>query len=535
MNIRYFVLFLLMSYFRATCLNSAEIDNEFLKINECGINIKDKAIEEVGNLKLIWIGKSEIFETYELADISYENFQKVSYLLASSARGFNCELIKHLSKNPFEDISANLLLMRPSIWGKQVKPILNREDIILFEIGPPIKYQDYNKVPQLEEYEVEEIFGSNYKQNCLGKGGFGQVFDVNYQGKDYALKKNALEAFDLELLQFTDAVVKVFAIFEVNYETFMIMEKGVKTLHDLNMERKQLEGIVLARATRKFKNLVNAQRIFHINNKDIKPENLLITKDDNLVLIDMSRVVFTPLYIGTEGQLLARVLLENEQGLFGGEQPFTSYFNFPNEQRSKVASPNLMAILMRSIYEELLPGDLRRGRIKNFDDLFDLMPKPLLFKIAKSKNNDIYDQFYGTNLPIPNIQDISDDCFEQYFSKVEAIGSKFCEHIRNFFTHSETRSFFYELDSRNSFKYFNYLCKRQANGSYSLNMSFAGPKDLGFRKFIEDALLPGLKLKIFKKLVSEKHISMLFGDENSFKRSSNRSAFRSCLIELYNY
>lgn len=126
----------------------------------------------------------------------------------------------------------------------------------------------------------------------------------------------------------------------MNDSLYLLMEKDTSDLATLNATGMRLSEDTLIDATARFTHLLDAQKYFSIANHDIKPANILITGDGRPMVIDIS-LMFTQGYHGTEGELLARALLENhlKQNL-KSERSLERYFNSPKKERdAKIATP----------------------------------------------------------------------------------------------------------------------------------------------------------------------------------------------------
>lgn len=306
----------------------------------------------------------------------------------------------------------------------------------------------------------------------------------------------------MERLLFTDGVAKVYGMFKVNDEPFMIMEKGETDLATLNKAKFSLSDAQIIDASKRFIKLIDAQKKLNIVNDDIKPENLIVTADGRVVVIDISGLK-TKGIPGEESELLARSLLENHRGLDlrGGVINLIEYFHpYRKDERDKIiASPFLLGHWARS-YCRYFVDPVRCSSVNNFEDLFAILPKPSLLTITtdidkKFENScGTTDCFYGTHLLKPNIQEISDADWEKYFEMKDIIGEKFCSHMN---VVDEYSDFFSVIKNKYS-SYCKEINGEGNNKSLVFEKKFISSSDPEFHAWIKDALSPDIKSRIFE-------------------------------------
>jgi hypothetical protein len=482
------------------------IDNEFVKIEKGPDGVYKYEIKKAATKPALIQKNGSLLEVNKIEDISYNDFLNSSYLLLPKDN--------FLLDNPFKDQTA-ILVLEPLLWGHKLSGKKNEHESVLFSIE---KEFIAPKLPEIDEKQMKDLFG-DYENNVLGKGGEGTVYGFSFKGKDYALKKNAKELENLQKLQFSDAVVRVYAGFLFKNIPYMIMEKGDKTLQALDEEGVKLSEQEVIDAVSRFERLITAQKALGIKNTDIKSANILqVTRDGKkeLVIIDISTEAYTKGYHGTEGELLARTLLENQlkAKLTGGYIALARFYEFsdPQYRAGSIASPLALEAWSRKKCIELLPSNEDCRKVKNFDDLFKLLPKSKLFEIAQMTNKRLEDQtgtndepsygLYRTGLPLPIVQDIPEADWQKYFEKRKEIGDKFCEYLFIPSTANKKSMFFKELRIAN--KSYESYCQKQPNGTYVLTKEFNGPKEPEFRQWIEDALRPEVKLNTFQQLAQTK-------------------------------
>lgn len=499
-------------------------ESEYLKHENGVFEIKKEAAGP------LWFNKEGLLVGSQ--QISAIPHKESSYLLIPQKHSS----VQHLIDNPFA-CEKSVRMARPSIWGRAL--ILQKIDknTALFRIDENLTDPE---LPSLSPEKLAELF-PKYDEQSLGKGGAGEVFKIVYKGQEYALKENAHEVFVMERLQFTDAVAKIYAMFRIGNKPFMIMELGKKSL--LAHKEKLSEQQVLD-ASMRFKILIDAHEALSINNHDIKPHNLLLTQSDRLVVIDISGNR-TPGYHGTQGQLFARALLENQlnMSLTSGYLPLDRFYDFSPKKRVNIASPYIIKAWNRIVCKKLFPSDQKKcDGVDSYDTLFPLLPKPTILEIAKRKNQKEGDQFgthdigrkllYKTNLPMPNMQDISEQDWGTYFAKKEKIGKNFCSYImsKEAFSASD-RTFFEPLKTS---KYTNY-CEEQS-GDWTFKLNFSDYTDPNFRSWIEDAFAPHVKAETFQQLATETKIDKDFYKELiKLEYDISKDQIGQVIFELFQY
>lgn len=476
-------------YLRTTKNNKGSIGYEILQKINVPIFIEDD---------------DNFIEGQDIATISYDKFSKNKYLLLPTNNSF----FKHFSENPFKDVNS-INTVRPSIWGHSLELIKidDSKDVALFAINDEIKQLEYTELNDHPDFiKITE-------ENLLGKGGQGKVYRITFNDKDYALKINANEAYDMERLLFTNAVAKVFGSYKIKNKKYMLMELGKESLHAMDKEKRKLTDDQVKDAISRFKHLVEVQKKLQIVNDDIKPDNLLITKDDRLVVIDISAAI-TKGYSGTTNELLASAILSNklQEKMTGGYITLDRYFEFDKKKYRdhNVMSPYLFEIWLQKNCQNIPKDHDKCKDVKDFNDLFALLSQEKLLALGRKINlkyndnsgthDDVnYAPSYKTGLPLPNIQEVSDEDWQGYFNNKDQIHQHFCTYI-NQKQNSNTESlptgkdnFFLPLVEK-----YKGMC--QKNKETSL---FTDKDDPQFRQWIKDALLPSIKLNTFEQLARD--------------------------------
>ena len=150
----------------------------------------------------------------------------------------------------------------------------------------------------------------------LGEGAFGEVSKVIYleTGHEYAMKKIGKEDLDeaaLERLQNEiehqavltglPYICSIWGVFEDNYYIYIVQELCGKELYKLSRNKSYWETVSLEQKIRWFHQLVIAIDSCHragIIHLDIKTENVLIDKNDDISLIDFGLSQYVDKLIG---------------------------------------------------------------------------------------------------------------------------------------------------------------------------------------------------------------------------------------------
>ncbi len=502
-----------------------------------------------------------LVESSSLETISYDDFSKLSHIALPESHPFT----KQFLENPFvgKDFITSA---RPSMWGKLLVAQKTEKNTVVFSIDKDVSKPD-KKV--IDEAKLTELFDDFKKpENLLGKGGEGSVYRVKYNGEDYALKINAAEYEDLEKLQSTGAVAKVFGTFTYGNQPCMLMEVGQKTLEDMNKRGEKLSEEQLKTAITSFKNLVAVQKKLGIRNNDVKPNNFLLTKDNKLVVIDISSMR-TRGYESSDTQLLARSLLENklEMSLRGGYSDLQGVpFHDLEYINPEIISPDLLVKWNKKVCSEFLPKEDKCKDIKNFAEFFKLIPTEKLYEIALKINqkwNDVsgtVDQDknlmagggkYRTGLPMPLVQELDNNVWQQYFDKKDNVISGFCRSIiaNSQYTEEEEKegltgekAFYkpfkdkYKKDCLEDGTETNIHLPGRKVTKYKLTKNFTSSADEEFIQFIKDAYSYHIYQQTMAKLIEDYSkytvkylISDIFNNELDKNDEVNKG-----LIELYN-
>ncbi|MCA9508526.1 MAG: protein kinase family protein [Myxococcales bacterium] len=516
------------------------LDNSYLKITKKrGEKDYRYQIKQPSTKPVVVLLNGTVEEKNELAIISYQGIQGVEYVLLPQSHWFSQQFLN----NPFKDIE-KLSLTRPSINGFSLEFITGQNSMSLWRRG-----KEVNKLSPkvVQPAELEQIF-PGYNKKLLGEGGESKVYQISYKGKEYALKEKALEVWDLERLQFSNAVVKTFASFSMNGETHLLMEKGIKDLKSMNESKEKLSKDQLLDAVKKFTQLISIQKSLGISNKDIKDRNIILDQDNKLKIIDISST-FTRGYHGTNGQLFARVLLENIIGrsLAGGYVSLDRYFQFsdPKYREGNIASEYLLSFWYPMVCKEekVSVHDERCNNVASFAQMF-LLFSPAQLKAIGLKNNEhfIGNDISGTNdeglaapyktgLPYPNLSDDHSVNWQAFFNKKSEIGKTYCsEAIANSRSPHMPGAAYYS-------KYERYCKENPAkSGDYNFVLNFAGAHDKNFKEWILDAYSPYLMRETFEFLARKYPISLVYPSILRHELDINEpNGIGKALWDLYHY
>lgn len=453
----------------------------------------------------------KIIENSDVSLISSLEFEKNNFVLLPETHWFS----RHFLNNPFKK-NSSLTIVRPSIWGFLVDFKKSENKGTLWLKGAKI---DKKEVQTLSESELRKIFPA-YDAKVLGQGGVGKVYDVSYDGISYALKENSSESYELERLQFTDAVVKIFASFSMNNQDYLVMEKGITDLQAMDEKAQKLPKDVVLDAIKRFTHLLRAEKYFGISNNDIKPGNIIVTQNQRPMMIDLSESTSRG-YHGTEGELLARALLGNQinQRLASNYISLDRYFDFDGDYRNyNIASPYFLKYWYPQVCAKELNND-PRCKVNSFEEVFALFSKAQLQEIGerinayytrtsippKPDNSGTHDSTaygpYRTGLPLPNLRDASAVNWQEFYNQKDKIGASFCVPL--FGTRETFRRPYYA-------KHQAYCRNRTAGQEYRYVRNFTGFNDPQFKEWILDAYAPSIMVETFKLLARENPISSVY-------------------------
>ena len=195
--------------------NKIEIvgENKYFKVSKQAGKTSHEIKKAVDSPVLIK-NDGTVVENQDLDKISDEDFSKLSHVILPDSN----PLIKQITENPF----INEALITPARLLYKNK-LLKSEKI---ENGSVLLKLESEGAEDkiLDETKMKELFGDfKREENLLGKGGMGSVYKVNYKGQDYALKIGTYEYEELEVLQSTGAVAKVFGTFSYDNKPCMLM------------------------------------------------------------------------------------------------------------------------------------------------------------------------------------------------------------------------------------------------------------------------------------------------------------------------
>lgn len=507
------------------------IKNKYLQVSEHyeeqkrSYHTKYEINEEI--TKPVFIkADGEAVDNLSLEDINFDNISDFSHLALPASD----ELVKKVTTNPFMDKDF-ITPLTPSIYGKYLNHKKTDKNTVLFALN------DYSEAKEkvIDEEKLKETF-PDYDKNLLGEGGEGSVYKVTFDGQDYALKENAKEYKDLEKLQFTNAVAKVFGTFKVSDKPYMIMEMGQKTLADMNKNGEKLSDEQIKEIINNFTSLMDVEKKLNIENNDIKPANLLLTQDNKLVVIDTSSA-FTKEYSGLESQKLVRSLLENKLGISmkGGYINLHRFFQFRKKYiNNMIISSELLARLYKIICADLKIDNQDCAQIKSFEELFQIIPQNKIYEIAEQinavhkDNSGTHDLgvfkggIYKSLLPTPWVQELDDNNWEEYFKQKEKIADLFCDNIMD-----KDAS---DIEKKLKLTYEKF-CILQ-NDEYKINKEFISSKDKEFRQFIKDAYLDHAYKQTIQQILYRYSINDIIKNILNNELDQNDEVTK-LLIELY--
>jgi|GEM_PF-3614644 len=330
----------------------------------------------------------------DIANVSYNDFINTTYVLLPKNHWF----AKLFIDNPFDSLSNEIMLSRPNLWGKELKIAKIEKNSVLFKTIGPLSPP---RLPWLSLDDVERIFGV---QTLLGRGGEGEVFTINFNGNEYALKRNASEFEDLEKLQFTNAIVEVYGAFQSAGGTYMLMKKGEKSLKDMYESKEKLGVTLINNSLQSMRVFIDAIVRLQIPGKDIKPANLIVTSN-RIKIIDLSSNAFTKGYTGNSAELLAQSLLGAAIGksFTGGRISLDRYYGFRGDYRDEnVASPDYMSYWSRYLCEKRKLSD-DCSDVDNFDKVYERMNVSELSAIAQESNAKCDSADWCWHLPFPQL------------------------------------------------------------------------------------------------------------------------------------
>lgn len=239
------------------------------------------------------------------------------------------------------------------------------------------------------------------------------------------------------------------------------------------------------------------------------------------MIIDMS-TAYTRGYHGTEGELLARALLENQinQRLASGYINLDRYFEFsdPSYRSNNIASPYFFKFWYPMVCAKELNNDAR-CQVNSFEALFALFSKSKLLEIG-TKINAFYTRNainnkpdfsgthdstnygpYRTGLPLPNLMDEGQVNWQEFYTNKDKIGALFCIP---------------PLDPRSTYKRPYYTKHRAycptpaADQEFRYVRNFTGFNDPNFKEWILDAYAPWVMVETFMQLARENPISLVY-------------------------
>lgn len=432
----------------------------------------------------------------DVNSITKEQMENTSYILLPLDHWF----VKATEDRPFAQLP-NIVLPRTNIYGFSLKALEKTSEGVLYEkseaINPP-KKADYASL----DADTFNSFFANIN-NRLGKGTYGEVFSFSHDGKDYALKKQILqfeidEFYNLELLQFTNAVAKVYGSFCYEGKLFIIMEKGEKSLDKVIANKEKLNDTILLESAKRMQYLSQAYQKLNIENNDIKPHNMILT-DDGIKTIDIS-VAKTYGYEGSPGNKAALSLINiyAKKQISHPRDLFERYYSVP--QTVNFLHKTFIYWLREIANHLSLPINL--DTINNFDNLYyNLSQENLLemFKRVDDRDKKICPYLNRTWKTDPLSQEIYPQLLKKeeiewslYFNKIDILKRVFINNIN------------YEEDIFNTTlksKYQNKLIK--IGDHYELNIDFDNKNSEEFHEWVFDVYEPHFKYTVYGLLGTE--------------------------------
>ncbi len=458
----------------------------------------------------------------DIDSLTKEQMITTSYLLLPKEDWF----VKHYEDNPFVGIDG-FTLPRPSIAGFEMQKVEESSDAILY------KKLELIEPPTVREIlKLEKSFKTAFT-NQLGEGGQGLVFLLAFNHKEYALKRHKQsEAVDqwyqLELVQFTNAAVKLYASFIYNNEFYYIMEKG-KSLDKIIENNEKIDENIILASTKKIQLLHKTFKDFNIINNDIKPGNMILV-NGRIKIIDPYNSYTDVSYKGSPPQRMVKVLVESYKG-----QYFVFVKHLLEEYFKKDCQMDFFSKKGISLCEgtirhwlQMVCKELSLGidcsLITNFEELY-----------ANLTQEDFIQLFDKTNCPqkissflpqpYPHLLKRDEIQWSFYFNKLDELKERF---LRNC---SKLDSTFYKSIAD---KYLPYFSKNNEE-LVAFNIKFDDENDSKFQEWIIDFYTPYFKDRVWKNLLA------LFGATiDPFpalmkeKLESMNSELYKELIKLYN-
>lgn len=245
---------------------------------------------------------------------------------------------------------------------------------------------------------IENVFDKRYKiMNILGKGGMGSVYLA--KTNDRLEQKRAIKEIDCKMTVGQDVLHEAFILKELEHdgipriieikeykEKIYIVQEYIegKSLQEIIGEKKQIEDKVIFEWLKKLVEILNYIHNKKIIHRDIKPHNIMLTKEGKIKLIDFGIATnntilvengYTPIYAAPEQ--INKGYTDKRSDIYSlgvtlcylliGETPKTNkdkteYIYYPLLNKEKLM-PGLIHIIKKST--DLSPSK----RYKNTDEI----------------------------------------------------------------------------------------------------------------------------------------------------------------------
>lgn len=380
---------------------------------------------------------------------------------------------------------------------------------------------------EITNQEKQEILANKIK---IGKGASGNVYEITFKGNIFALK----ESFDISSLHWeynslkqlqhtnaSNAVIKVFAQFDLDGKAYYLMERGVKSLEQAIKDSDDIPVDKLIDAAKNMQQLHQAYIDLKISNRDIKPANMVLMADNSIKTIDVSEHLASQGYDGTNGQLMARGLLSAFLKTHLNAT-MAAVKALPLTKDYAKAARGFIKYWLQSYCFKIGKITNQCHQINDFNDLYNLMNTNDMKELLTAGHTDaereplIDVNGYRTFLTLPQFIE-TNDIWAQYFEKQNYIGSKFCKDIGAYKAYRQTmsgdddgivplsafgeRSFF----ATNDYDGYEGSCKRERDeefGGYKYTHTPFQSNNEEFKIWIKHAYTPVIKADLWMALAN---------------------------------
>lgn len=469
-------------------------DSDYVSVKKSS-NSKIYSINKSINCPVFVDADGNTVSDLDFDSITKEQFEKLKYVLLPNEHWF----VKHFNENPFSKIYG-VIAPRPSIYGQLLNKITQNDTSILYEIGQSIEKPKLPYSSQLQKEDYNSVFS---KLDYITSGTFGEISAFLLSNKEYILKKHSKkldigEFHNLELLQFTNSVVKTYGFFIFQGKSYIILEKGKKSLDQIILSKEKIDDKVFFDAIPRLKFLHQATQAINIEHTDIKPHNMIIT-NEGIKVIDIS-FSSTEGYFGKPANLMAQTLVET----YTHTSIPTIYFPRLDEYHDCMVNEEFsvckhaIKYFVQEICSELKLS-ITCENISNFDDLYQNLDRTSLLQLFdQADQKDTFGRTWKkeriTKEIYPQLLNPDEINWSCYYEKKDLIKKEF---VSNMFCYSGiARNIFYEnLKNKYSFK--------KVDEKYELDLDFNDENSTEFRSWIFDAFEPIFKERVWKILLQE--------------------------------